>query len=154
MTGQGNASAQVGGYGAGSGEYGFIYAGGGSAKGNIFDQFGMVKFAKGGIVTGPTVFPFARGTGLMGEAGPEAIMPLSRGRGGVLGVRTDGGGGGAGTTNVIVHNYSGQQVQTRESNSGGMDKRTIEVMIGNAISSGGPASKAFEATYGLRRSGR
>jgi hypothetical protein len=123
------------------------------AKGGVYDQFGMVRFGRGGIVRRPTVFPFARGTGLMGEAGPEAIMPLSRGPGGVLGVRAEGTGG-AGTTSVVVHNYSGQQVSTRESNSGGMDKRMIEVMVGNAIASGGPASKAFEATYGLRRSGR
>lgn len=128
--------------------------GGGSARGNLFNQFGMVAFGRGGVVSGPTLFPFARGTGLMGEAGPEAILPLSRGAGGVLGVRSEGGGGGGGGTSVIVHNYSGQPVQTRESNKGGMDKRTIEVMVGNAIASGGPASKAFESTYGLRRSGR
>jgi len=46
----------------------------------------LTAFARGGVVTGPTVFPFARGIGLMGEAGPEAILPLSRGRGGRLGV--------------------------------------------------------------------
>jgi hypothetical protein len=40
----------------------------------------------GGIVSRPTLFPFARGIGLMGEAGPEAILPLRRGRGGRLGV--------------------------------------------------------------------
>ena len=39
----------------------------------------------------PTVFPFARGAGVMGEAGPEAIMPLKRGRGGRLGVEAAGG---------------------------------------------------------------
>lgn len=48
-------------------------------------------FANGGVVGGPTYFPMNGGTGLMGEAGPEAIMPLARGADGKLGVRADGG---------------------------------------------------------------
>ena len=44
------------------------------------------------MVSRPTVFPFARGIGLMGEAGPEAILPLRRGRGGRLGVEAPGDG--------------------------------------------------------------
>ncbi|MBB5516540.1 hypothetical protein FHS89_002571 [Rubricella aquisinus] len=48
-------------------------------------------FADGGIVAGPTTFPMRGGqTGLMGEAGPEAIMPLSRGPDGSLGVKAQG----------------------------------------------------------------
>ena len=54
----------------------------------------------GGIVNRPTLFPFAKGIGLMGEAGPEAIMPLRRGADGKLGVA--GGGGGSTTINVSV----------------------------------------------------
>ena len=46
------------------------------------------------------MFPFAKGIGLMGEAGPEAIMPLKRGADGKLGVA--GGGGGNTTVNVSV----------------------------------------------------
>ena len=57
-----------------------------SEDGNVFGPGGFVPFAKGGVVSGPTIFPFANGTGLMGEAGPEAIMPLSRGSDGKLGV--------------------------------------------------------------------
>jgi tape measure domain-containing protein len=53
-----------------------------SANGNAFGANGIIPFAKGGIVNSPTMFPFAKGIGLMGEAGPEAIMPLSRGPGG------------------------------------------------------------------------
>ncbi len=70
---------------------------GGSAKGNVFGSTGMVKaFAKGGVVTGPMNFPMANGQfGLMGEAGPEAIMPLKRGAGGRLGVEMSGGGASA-----------------------------------------------------------
>ena len=60
-----------------------------SAKGNVFAQNGIQAFARGGIVDKPTLFPFAKGTGLMGEAGPEAIMPLKRGADGKLGVAAD-----------------------------------------------------------------
>lgn len=63
-----------------------------SANGNAFDASGVIPFANGGVVTRPTLFPFAKGTGLMGEAGPEAILPLERGAGGKLGVRSSGGG--------------------------------------------------------------
>jgi len=46
-------------------------------------------YADGGVVGGPTMFPMSGGkTGLMGEAGPEAIMPLKRGKNGKLGVET------------------------------------------------------------------
>jgi lambda family phage tail tape measure protein len=67
-----------------------------NAKGNAFD-YGLQAFAKGGaftnqIVDSPTLFKFARGTGLMGEAGPEAIMPLKRDSNGNLGVSNPGGG--------------------------------------------------------------
>ena len=64
------------------------FAGGGSFSGGR-----VVPFADGGVVTGPTAFPMRGGaTGLMGEAGPEAIMPLARGPDGRLGVRSQGGG--------------------------------------------------------------
>jgi phage-related minor tail protein len=60
-----------------------------AAKGAYFDG-GTAYFAKGGVVSSPTLFQFADGgamqTGLMGEAGPEAIMPLKRGPDGKLGV--------------------------------------------------------------------
>ena len=62
------------------------------ADGGSFAQGRVTPFANGGVVSGPTTFPMRGGTGLMGEAGPEAIMPLSRGADGKLGVRTEGGG--------------------------------------------------------------
>lgn len=53
------------------------------ARGGVFDQGGVQAFASGGVVTRPTPFKFASGgsfkNGLMGEAGPEAILPLKRG---------------------------------------------------------------------------
>lgn len=62
------------------------------ADGAAFSQGRVMPFARGGVVTAPTSFPMRGGTGLMGEAGPEAILPLSRGADGSLGVRSQGGG--------------------------------------------------------------
>jgi lambda family phage tail tape measure protein len=70
------------------------------ADGGTFSQGRVMPFAKGGIVSSPTTFPMRGGTGLMGEAGPEAIMPLARGPDGRLGVR--GAGGGAVTVNMNI----------------------------------------------------
>lgn len=64
-----------------------------SANGNTFLNAPALSAYSGSVVSRPTVFPFASGIGLMGEAGPEAILPLKRGRGGKLGVAMDGGGG-------------------------------------------------------------
>ena len=75
----------------------------GFADGGVFSGGSQVQaFANGGVVGGPTTFPMAGGkTGLMGEAGPEAIMPLKRGANGKLGVQMEGGGG-----DTIVVNQS------------------------------------------------
>lgn len=64
-----------------------------SANGNVFSNGSIQAYANGGVVGGPTYFPMSGGkTGLMGEAGPEAIMPLKRGANGKLGVQMEGGG--------------------------------------------------------------
>lgn len=75
--------------------------------GGFGDFFGGVKtsgltaFAAGGVISAPTYFPLGPGGfGVAGEAGPEAILPLARGRDGRLGVAM--GGVGA-ATNVSVH---------------------------------------------------
>jgi len=80
-----------------------------AAKGAVLENGQhLTAYAKGGIVNKPTIFPMANGMGLMGEAGPEAILPLTR-RNGVLGV--EGGGG----TNVVVNvDASGTEVQGDE----------------------------------------
>ena len=88
-----------GGVGSGGGFVGWLGSlfGGAtaSAKGNAFTPGGLVTaFANGGIVNGATPFTFGGGRlGVMGEAGPEAVMPLKRGRDGKLGVVSQGGGG-------------------------------------------------------------
>ena len=95
-----------------------------NAKGNVYGKNGIVPFAKGGIVDKPTIFPFAKGVGLMGEAGPEAIVPLKRGRDGKLGVA---GGGGTTTVNVSV-DAKGTKVE-----GDGKQMAQLGRMLGSAI---------------------
>lgn len=57
-----------------------------NAKGGVYESADLSRFSNG-IVNSPTLFAFAKGAGLMGEAGPEAIMPLTRASDGSLGVR-------------------------------------------------------------------
>ncbi|MGY6549261.1 MAG: phage tail tape measure protein [Roseinatronobacter sp.] len=87
------------------------------AQGGAFGAGRVMPFAKGGIISQATAFPMRGGTtGLMGEAGPEAIMPLSRGPDGRLGVRAAGGGGGpvSVTFNISTPDVAGfQRSQTQ-----------------------------------------
>lgn len=79
----------------------------GFAKGGAFSDGRVMPFAKGGVVAQPTGFAMRGGRGLMGEAGPEAIMPLARGPDGRLGVQA---GGGARPVTVVM-NISTPDVQ-------------------------------------------
>lgn len=81
------------------------------ANGGAFSQGRVMPFAQGGVVTQPTYFPMRGATGLMGEAGPEAIMPLRRGADGKLGVASGSGGGRAMnvTINVSTPDVAGFQ---------------------------------------------
>lgn len=80
------------------------------ADGGVMSRGRITPFAYGGVVNGPTVFPMANGMGLMGEAGPEAIMPLKRGANGKLGV--EGGGGVTVVQNINVSTGVQQTVRT------------------------------------------
>ena len=102
-----------------------MFGGGGgvaaNAKGNAFDTSGLRAFARGAVfptiaafaaggaftnqvVASPTLFAFGKGgqLGVMGEAGPEAIMPLERGPGGRLGVRNNSGAAPQAPAKVVV----------------------------------------------------
>lgn len=82
-----------------------------SENGNVFSNGNLVPYADGGVVGSPTTFPMNDGrTGLMGEAGPEAIMPLKRGKNGKLGVQAEGGAG-----DVIIHQNFNFQANGDES---------------------------------------
>ncbi|MGB7316458.1 MAG: phage tail tape measure protein [Planktotalea sp.] len=77
------------------------------ADGAGFTQGRVTAFANGGVVSGPTTFPMRGGMGLMGEAGPEAIMPLTRGADGRLGVQAQG----AGRASQVIVNISTPDVE-------------------------------------------
>lgn len=79
------------------------------ALGGAFTQGRVMPFAKGGVVTSPTTFPMRGATGLMGEAGPEAIMPLTRSADGRLGVQAQGGGTVNVTMNITTPDVQGFQ---------------------------------------------
>lgn len=123
-------------------------------------------FAKGGaftnsIVTEPTNFRFAKGggfgLGLMGEAEPEAIMPLKRAADGSLGVSAEGFGGGGTVVamKVVVNNYSSEKVEAKESQGEGGEQQ-LEITIGSMINkhiSSGKADKSLGSRYGLKAKG-
>jgi lambda family phage tail tape measure protein len=88
----------------------------GSADGNAFAGWRLVPYAAGGVVSRPTLFPMATGYGLMGEAGPEAVMPLRRLGNGRLGVES--AGGGANVQINIINNHPSARVQQREESDG------------------------------------
>ena len=124
------------------------------AKGHAYDA-GLRKFAMGGtftnsIVDSPTLFKFSKGTGMMGEAGPEAIMPLHRGPDGSLGVRNGGGG----KVDVVVNNFGNEKATTKETvDSRG--NRKIEVVIGEMVAgemsrSGSPVQQSLSNNFGSR----
>ena len=102
--------------------------GGGSAKGNVFNQQGLVEgYAKGGVVNKPTYFAMGGSGkfGIMGEKGSEAILPLRRGSNGKLGVEASGGG----STNVVVNvDASGSNVEGDEASG-----RQLGQLIASAV---------------------
>jgi tape measure domain-containing protein len=128
----------------------------GAAKGAVFKGGSVVPFAQGGVVTAPTVFPMRGGrTGLMGEAGAEAVMPLRRLRDGRLGVGTV-------APSVQIVNNTGVAAKA----TAGMRNDRLSIVLeaaqlgatmaedrfNRSVRSGyGSAAQAVQGTYGLRR---
>lgn len=123
------------------------FSGGGGTRSINLEPPPIMGLAKGGILPGPTYFPGANAMG--GEAGPEALLPLSRLSGGKLGV------GVGGMFNVSIINNTGAEVSQSEK-SNRMGGRDLSVVIGKAmgqdVMDGGPLSKALRTAYGLRPS--
>jgi hypothetical protein len=142
--------ANFGGYGSANSGLGAVQP---DALGGVYNQ-GRMAFAKGGtftntIVTRPTTFAFAKGAGLMGESGPEAIMPLKRGANGSLGIQ----GGGGGNVDVVVNNY-GQEKATTKETTDSRGNRRIEVIVGEMTAAemsrpNSPIQTSMRGTFGI-----
>jgi phage-related minor tail protein len=101
---------------------------GGSGGGTIVNSNGITPFAAGGVIGAPTYFPLSSGgLGLAGEAGPEAIVPLSRGADGRLGIAA---GGGASGGNISV------QISTPDPGSFRRSEAYITGQIARAVARG------------------
>ena len=137
------------------------YGGTGGSGGVDYNSAGFVShvYAKGGVVDGaalssysntvvdrPTTFAFARGAGLMGEAGAEAIMPLTRTADGKLGVKQVGGGASGGdgvNVSVVVNTDGSSDVSTQGDDArfgqqlGDAIKSTVKQELAMAMRPGG-----------------
>lgn len=129
-----------GGGGGGGIDYDLMYSGGGLAHGGAFFHGVRQAFAGGGIVTRPTLFPMASGQGLMGEAGPEGILPLTR-IGGDLGVKALFPQGGGPPVNVTVNNNAPRTEASAEQQPNGDVIVTIDELAGKAYARRGTLYK-------------
>jgi hypothetical protein len=114
-----------------------------SAHGNVFNAGTVIPFARGGIVNRPTLFPMANGAGLMGEKGPEAVMPLARTKSGDLGVKTQGS-----SPNIEINmiNQSGQSLEaTQKGGRQESGKYIIDVVVKN-LQRGGSLRQVIRST--------
>lgn len=142
-----SSSGSTGSVGGGGGQYPSPNL---NAMGNVYDR-GLKKFAKGGVVSSATMFGYGKGQmGVMGEAGPEAILPLQRGSGGNLGVA-------ATVTPVTINivNQSGAEVEQSET-TGPNGEKQIEILIQRKVSEGfatGKFDKVMRQSYGVGRKG-
>lgn len=122
------------------------------AKGAAFIDGQVKKFAAGGVVSSPTFFPMANGgVGLMGEAGPEAVMPLRRGANGKLGVQ-------AAAPVVNIYNQApGVAVETGTGRNGELEiiiqavDASRKAVAADIRRGGNPVSRSIEGAYGVGR---
>lgn len=116
----------------GSGLKGLAGAFGGFGLGGaVASAAPVAPFADGGVIASPAYFPLGRGLGLMGERGAEAILPLSRGADGKLGVRSSGEA--RRPLNVVV------QVSTPDADSFRRSEAQLSAAIARAVARGSRA---------------
>jgi lambda family phage tail tape measure protein len=141
----------------------FALLGGGSGmffeEGGIFSAGRLVPFAAGGIVERPTVFRMASGMGLMGEDGPEAVMPLGRTASGELGVKGMGSGGVVIVNNILMAESVGinaeQMYQAMKTASRGiMDDSDLMQKAAKGIAQGLRSDELVAIAEGARYAAR
>lgn len=131
-----------GGLEGGGGLFGGMF---GFADGGAFSHGRVIPFAKGGVVHRPTVFPMASGAGLMGEAGPEAVMPLERDSHGRLGVVASGAAAEPPTVVVNVINETSQPVTATQTGQS-FDEQVRQMVVGVILrdqATNGPITQNF-----------
>jgi phage-related minor tail protein len=98
----------------------------GFAKGGVVGTAMAQPFADGGVIASPISFPLSGGrTGIAGEAGPEAIIPLARGADGRLGVRTNGQGSGPVSITFNITTPDADSFRRSEGQIAAMLSRTV-----------------------------
>ena len=127
-----------------------IKAGGGLlgfSKGGAFMGGDLIPAKNGHVTNGPELFKFSGGQmGIRGEAGNEAIMPITRTASGKLGVSAEGGG-----VSVNVHNYGPQEIDVQERMTD--DGRVLDIIVG-AVKQGigrGEFDQDFALNFGVQR---
>lgn len=95
-----------------------------NAKGGVYDSPSLSAFS-GGVYDKPQLFAFAKGAGVFGEAGPEAIMPLTRAADGSLGVRAVGADASAGVETAVSGSSLGAGVTQHITVQGSADDATL-----------------------------
>lgn len=139
---------------ANAGGSSFFGAGGlgalGFAKGGVFQNAPSLSAYSGQVVNKPTLFAFAKGAGLMGEAGPEAIMPLKRTQGGQLGVVASGTG--ANVKLEVINNGSPAQASVSQSKGpdGTQIIRLVLDAVASDVASGGRTAAAIRGRFGVK----
>lgn len=137
-----------------------LFGGLASSPFGAIDTGGWFQYANGGVFGGaslsrysnrvyntPQVFEFAKGVGIFAEAGPEAIMPLSRGPDGKLGVRADLSGVGPSTAapQVNIINQTSQPIQTADANVRHDGERWVVDVVLKDLKANGPIRRQLAA---------
>ncbi len=122
-----------------------------NAKGGVYDSPSLSSFSNQ-VHDKPQMFAFAKGAGIFAEAGPEAIMPLTRTAGGELGVRALGGGGGGGGAGGNTYNFP-VSVSVQTAGDGGTATQEDTTQLGKGIQQAAKTEAETAIAKGLQPGG-
>lgn len=121
-----------------------------NANGGVYSSPGLSAYSSS-VVSQPTVFPFAKGMGLMGEAGPEAIMPLKRGPDGKLGVSAASNANDNGRLHVSVSiDDSGNLRALVRDEAGAVVAESAPSIVGQSVQATRRSINKSKAGWGIR----
>ena len=122
-----------------------------NAKGGVYDSPSLSSFSNQ-VHDKPQMFAFAKGAGIFAEAGPEAIMPLTRTAGGELGVRALSGGGGSGGGGGNTYNFP-VSVSVQTTGDGGNATQEDTTQLGKGIQQAAKTEAETAIAKGLQPGG-